>query len=132
MDACSLRQDQQRGRARWWRSRLRSETDGSEQGRYILRHSAVGGLTQSTYEEQLRAGGRMNGASSFRGSVAGMAARGARAAAARLNGFIEGTHRRPLGVMWNDPPESAPLTVISCVPGVVPLSHPQTLLGSSI
>ena len=45
MDACSLRQDQQRGRARWWRSRLRSETGRSEQGRYILRHSAVGGLT---------------------------------------------------------------------------------------
>ena len=61
-----------------------------------------------------------------------MAARGARAAAARLNGFIEGTHRRPLGVMWNDPPESAPLTVIPCVPAVVPLSHPETLLGSSI
>jgi hypothetical protein len=31
-------------RARWWRSRLRSETGGSEQGRYILRHSAIGGL----------------------------------------------------------------------------------------
>src|SRR5262249_27690978 len=45
MDACSLRQDQQRGRARWWRSRLCSETGGSEQGRYILRHSAVGRLT---------------------------------------------------------------------------------------
>src|SRR5438270_13535805 len=45
MDACSLRQDQQLGRARWWRSRLRSETGRSEQGRYILRHSAVGGLT---------------------------------------------------------------------------------------
>src|SRR5262245_39378493 len=45
MDACSLRQDQQRGRARWWRSRLRSGTGGSEQGRYILRHSAVGRLT---------------------------------------------------------------------------------------
>ena len=44
MDACSLRQDQQRGRARWWRSRLRSETGGSEQGRSILRHSADGGL----------------------------------------------------------------------------------------
>jgi len=39
MDACSLRQDQQRGRARWWRSRLCSETGGSEQGHYILRHS---------------------------------------------------------------------------------------------
>jgi hypothetical protein len=50
----------------------------------------------------------------------------------RLNGFIEGTHRRPLGVMWNDPPESAPLTVISCVLAVVPLSHPETLLGPSI
>src|SRR4029453_1129005 len=46
MDACALRQDQQRGRARWWRSRLCSETGGSEQGRYILRHSAVGGLTR--------------------------------------------------------------------------------------
>src|SRR5437773_11737237 len=45
MDACSLRQDQQLGRARWWRSRLRPETGRSEQGRYILRHSAVGGLT---------------------------------------------------------------------------------------
>src|SRR6059058_3479137 len=45
MDACSLRQDQQLGRDRWWRSRLRSETGRSEQGRYILRHSAVGGLT---------------------------------------------------------------------------------------
>src|SRR5438445_1293164 len=45
MDACSLRQDQQLGRARWWRSRLRSETGRSEQGRYILRRSAVGGLT---------------------------------------------------------------------------------------
>src|SRR6266516_2739615 len=45
MDACSLRQDQQRGRARWWRSRLCSETGGSEQGHYILRHTAVGGLT---------------------------------------------------------------------------------------
>jgi hypothetical protein len=33
------------GRARWWRSRLRSETGGSEQGRYILCHSAIGGLT---------------------------------------------------------------------------------------
>src|SRR2546428_6405842 len=45
MDACSLRQDQQRGRARWWRSRLRSETGESEQGHYILRHTAVGGLS---------------------------------------------------------------------------------------
>jgi hypothetical protein len=45
MDACSLRQDQQRHRTRWWRSRLRSETGGSEQGRYILRHTAIGGLT---------------------------------------------------------------------------------------
>src|SRR6201982_2406305 len=45
MDACSLRQYQQRGRARWWRSRLRSETGGSEQGPYILCHSAFGGLT---------------------------------------------------------------------------------------
>src|SRR5215831_4892307 len=48
MDACSLRQDQQRGRARWWRPRLRSETAGSEQGRYILRHSAVGRLMDPT------------------------------------------------------------------------------------
>jgi hypothetical protein len=32
-------------RARWWRSRLRSETGGSEQGHYILRHTAVGRLT---------------------------------------------------------------------------------------
>ena len=31
-------------RSRWWRSRLRSETGGSEQGRSILRHSADGGL----------------------------------------------------------------------------------------
>src|SRR5260221_10181951 len=45
MDACSLRQDQQRSRARWWCSRLRSETGGSEQGRSILCHSADGGLT---------------------------------------------------------------------------------------
>src|SRR5262249_53258701 len=45
MDARSLRQDQQRGRARWWRSRLRSKTGGSEQGRSILCHSAIGGLT---------------------------------------------------------------------------------------
>jgi hypothetical protein len=36
-----------RGRARWWRSRLRSETGGSEQGHYILRHTAVGGLTRA-------------------------------------------------------------------------------------
>src|SRR5215813_12055695 len=44
MDSCSLRQDQQRHRARWWCSRLRSETGGSEQGRSILCHSAFGGL----------------------------------------------------------------------------------------
>jgi len=29
----------------WWRSRPRSETGGFEQGRYILCHSAFGGLT---------------------------------------------------------------------------------------
>ena|SRR5207249_5169268 len=45
MDACALRQNQQRGRARWWRSRLRSETGRSEQGRSILCHSAIGRLT---------------------------------------------------------------------------------------
>jgi hypothetical protein len=47
MDTCSLRQDQQRGRARWWRSRLRSETGGSEQGRYILRPPLAGRLRSS-------------------------------------------------------------------------------------
>src|SRR2546430_13504517 len=59
MDACSLRQDQQRGRARWWRSRLRSETGGSKQGRSILRHCAVGGLIQSMDGGSCRRGGRM-------------------------------------------------------------------------
>jgi hypothetical protein len=54
MDACSLRQDQQRGRARWWRSRLRSETGGSEQRRYILRHSAVGGLRKARFRTKAR------------------------------------------------------------------------------
>jgi hypothetical protein len=33
-----------RGRARWWRSRLRPETDRQQQGRSILRHPSVGGL----------------------------------------------------------------------------------------
>jgi hypothetical protein len=46
VDARSLRQDQQRGRARRWRSRLCSETR-SEQGRSILRHPAAGGLRGS-------------------------------------------------------------------------------------
>jgi len=46
MDACSLRKDQQCSRTRWWRSRLCSKTGGPEQGRSVLRHSAVGGLTQ--------------------------------------------------------------------------------------
>jgi hypothetical protein len=40
-------QDQQCSRTRWWRSRLRSETGGSEQGRYILCHFAFGGLTEA-------------------------------------------------------------------------------------
>src|SRR5262249_41917666 len=53
MDACSLRQDQQRGRARWWRSRLCSKTGGSEQGRYILRHSAVGRLTAARISHEI-------------------------------------------------------------------------------
>jgi len=44
MDACSPRQDQQCGRARWWRSCLRSKAGGAEQGRYILCHSTFGGL----------------------------------------------------------------------------------------
>src|SRR5439155_7653132 len=68
MDACSLRQDQQLGRARWWRSRLRSETGRSEQGRYILRHSAVGGLTgaRSVWRKISRKSGAMTCASSVR------------------------------------------------------------------
>src|SRR5260370_9674449 len=44
MDAGFQRQDQQRGRARWWCSRLRSETGRPQQGRSILRHPPVGGL----------------------------------------------------------------------------------------